>query len=324
MSKHAARSLAPRRRHRLLGVGVILANVVLVLAMTQAMTHAMTYPDRDQMANTRPYKIQAGYDFRLRPEVLEALQLARNPVVFRVSTFNVLGAGHTEEGGNRPGWASGATRMRWQVGLLRGADIDVVGFQEFQSPQLAVFRRSMPNWGVYPGAALRRGSMANSIAWDQGLWELVETRLINIPYFGGKPVQMPYVLLRDRASGQEVWFANFHNPADAHGPAQRFRDRARSLQINLANSLHAGGTPVIITGDMNDRAEYFCPMTAQAPMHAANGGSTGGGCAPPARMDVDWIFGSTDIDFANFVSDKSRAVGRTTDHPFVWVDATLN
>ena len=223
------------------------------------------------------------------------------------------------------GWASGTTRMRWAVDLLRGAGVDVVGFQEFQRPQFAVFRNSMPNWGVYPGAQLsRRGATANSIAWDEGKWERVEVHTIDIPYFGGKPWPMPYVLLRDRYSGQEVWFANFHNPADVHGPAERFRDRATSLQISLANRLHADGTPVIITGDMNDKSDYFCPMTGRAPMHAANGGSTGGSCSPPSNMGIDWIFGSTDVDFSNYVRNDGPLVNKTTDHPYIWTQATLN
>jgi endonuclease/exonuclease/phosphatase family metal-dependent hydrolase len=280
--------------------------------------------DRDNVTTTPVYKTQEGQTFKLKPEVRQARERAQNPTVFRVSTFNVLGAGHTAKGGNKPGWASGVTRMHWVVDLLRGASIDVAGFQEFQPPQYSVFRSTMPGWGVYPGAQLSRGSMADSIVWDEGQWELVEANTIDIPYFGGTPVAMPYVLLRNRASGQAVWFANFHNPADAHGPAQRFRDRALSLQIGLANNLTADGTPLIITGDMNDREEYFCPMTANTPMHAANGGSTGADCAPPSHMDVDWIFGSADLDFANYVSDNSRFVSKTSDHPFVWAEATLD
>jgi len=351
MSKQATHSRALRRRRLSLGLRALLGlAVVAALAVTQGSFPATTAgsegrqgpqvvaanrdepvgasrdQDRQQVASTREYKVQEGYEFVLKPEVLEARQRAAEPVVFRVSTFNVLGAGHTAAGGNKAvGWASGAARMHGAVDLLRGAGVDVVGFQEFQRPQFAVFKNSMPNWGVYPGAQLtRRGATANSIAWDEGKWERVEVHTIDIPYFGGKPWPMPYVLLRDRYSGQEVWFANFHNPADVHGPAERFRDRATALQISLAIRLHAGGTPVIITGDMNDKSDYFCPMTTRAPMHAANGGSTGGSCSPPSNMGIDWIFGSSDVDFANYVHNNGQLVNKTTDHPFIWTQATLN
>ena len=350
MTKHAPHSRALRRRRLSLGLRPLLGLVVAVLALPQGSVPAITAAsaarsdthvvavrhdrhvevsrdqDREQVASTRAYKVQNGYDLKLKPEVVEARQRVLEPVVFRVSTFNVLGAGHTAAGGNKAvGWASGTTRMHWAVDLLRGAGVDVVGFQEFQRPQFAVFKNSMPNWGVYPGGQLsRRGATANSIAWDEGKWERVEVHTIDIPYFGGKPWPMPYVLLRDRYSGQEVWFANFHNPADVHGPAERFRDRATSLQINLAKSLHADGIPVIITGDMNDRSDYFCPMTGRAPMHAANGGSTGGSCSPPSNMGIDWIFGSSDVDFASYTRNDGPLVNKTTDHPFIWSQATLN
>lgn len=37
---------------------------------------------------------------------------------------------------------------------------------------------------------------------------------------------MPYVLLPNLATGQHVWVASFQLPADARGPAQRWRDEA--------------------------------------------------------------------------------------------------
>jgi endonuclease/exonuclease/phosphatase family metal-dependent hydrolase len=364
MSQRAARRHARRRRHLSLGFAALLGlNIVAVLATAQGSVPAFTPAadelpgslltahgklasengrpvgsgqisgslesvsrglDRDGLTTTPVYKTQKGHTFKLKPEVLQARQRAQNPTVFRVATLNVLGAAHTAKGGNKQGWASGTTRMHRAVELLRGASIDVVGFQEFEPPQYSVFRNSMPGWGVYPGPKLRRGSMADSIAWDEGQWELVDAETIDIPYFYGKLVAMPYVLLRNRASGQAIWFANFHNPADTRGPAQHLRDRALSLQIDLANRLTADGTPVIITGDMNEREDYFCRMTAGAPMHSASGGSTGAGCAPPAHVGIDWIFGSTDLDFANYVKDDGRFVNKTTDHPFVWAEATLD
>ena len=60
--------------------------------------------------------------------------------------------------------------------------------------------------------------MANTIAWQRSTWQLVEARTIQIPYFHGNLIRMPYVLLRNRLTGREAWFYNSHNPADAHGP----------------------------------------------------------------------------------------------------------
>jgi hypothetical protein len=81
---------------------------------------------------------------------------------------------------------------------------------------------------------------------------------------------------------------------------------------------------MIITGDMNDRAEYACEITRSAGMHSADGAnSAGGGCHLPRRMNVDWIFGSTPITFGSFVADNSRLVHRTTDHPMVRARASI-
>ncbi|WP_295655930.1 endonuclease/exonuclease/phosphatase family protein [uncultured Nocardioides sp.] len=252
---------------------------------------------------------------------------ATAPTSVRISSFNILGAGHTAPGGNRPGWAGAVTRMQWQLSLLQLHDVDVVGFQEFQPPQYASFMASAGSqYGVYPGPALGPAAMANSIAWRLDKWELVSSTGIDIPYFGGNPIKMPLVLLKNRQSGRQIYFANFHNPADAHGPAQGFRNQATQIQVKMVNDLRATtGLPVFITGDMNDREEYFCPMTTLASMKAANGGGSGpGACAmPPKPWQVDWIFGSPEVTFSNYVADRSPLVARSTDHPMIVADATV-
>jgi len=240
----------------------------------------------------------------------------------RVSSFNVLGASATGGGGRHARFASGEQRMTWAVGLLNATGIDVAGLQEFQPVQHSVFARQAPYWGVFPSASMGREAGANAIVWREDTWELVESHMIDIPYFGGSARPMPYILLRHQDTGAEVWFANFHNPADAHGPAAHWRAEATQRQIALANDLTADGTPLIFTGDFNDREEYFCPLTASTTMRAANGGSTGSSCAPPAKMDVDWIFGSHVVEFDSFASVKEGLVARTSDHPFVWAEAT--
>ena len=242
---------------------------------------------------------------------------------FRVSSFNVLGAAHTAPGGTRPEYASGQTRMRWAMSVLRTANVSVAGLQEFEQPQHAAFQQAAPGWDVFPGLKRSRSSLANSIVWRSDVWQFVSGHTIDIPYFGGKPKPMPYILLRHVGTGREVWFANFHNPASVHGPAARFRREAVSRESALANSLASNGTPVIMTGDMNDRAEFFCPMTARSQMHAANGGSRGAPCNPPANMRIDWILGSADVDFSGYEVRDGVLVDRTSDHPLVVASATV-
>jgi len=245
---------------------------------------------------------------------------------FRVGSYNVLGASHTAPGGNRKGWASGSTRIGWSTQLIRQHDLDVVGFQELQSSQLARFRQLTGGaWSVYPGTSLTQIATHNSIAWRDDVWETVSTDWINIPYFGGHNVQMPYVLLRNRQSQREVYFANFHNPADTaeHRGNQRWRDRATQLEIALVNRLHADGTPVVVTGDMNERERFFCPMTSGAPVASASGGSTGTPCQPARPLLVDWVLGTTDLDFSGYDIVGDGIARRASDHPLVLAEATL-
>jgi hypothetical protein len=245
------------------------------------------------------------------------------PLTFRVSSFNMLGASHTVPGGEHEGRAAGPVRARWGSALLRGAGVTVAGLQELEPSQYAAFAAATPGWQAYPGTRLVRKSTANSIVWDDSVWELVEAHTIEIPYFHGKQTPMPYLKLRDRETGREVWFANFHNPADVHGPAARWRSVAVAREVALANQLTAGGDPLVITGDMNDREAYFCPMTTRTQMHAALGGSTGPVCSPPGDMTVDWIMGSPDVVFANYHSIRGGLVEKTSDHHLLWTDATV-
>lgn len=248
------------------------------------------------------------------------------PTQFRVSTFNVLGASHTNPGGNKRGWAPAATRMSYAVSVIKGYDVDVVGLQEFEDSQYRSFvAQTGGAWGVYPGLSGDPRAVRNSIAWRTDRWELVSASTIEIPYFHGSRVPIPSVRLRNIASGQDVYFVNTHNPATTGrwGNNEHWRDVATAIEINHINQIHAAGFPVIMTGDFNERDEAFCKMTASGALTAANGGSVGPGCAPPSNMDVDWIFGSTGIVFSGFLSTKAGVVPRATDHPFVVADAMI-
>jgi hypothetical protein len=245
---------------------------------------------------------------------------------FRVGTFNVLGSSHTARiGGNKRGYSSGPTRMGMAWSLINQADLDVIGFQEFEDPQYARFRSlAGSRWDVYPGPTLDRGSIRDSIAWRTDTWELVEANSIAIPYFHGDMIRRPVIKLKNKESGREVWFFNTHNPATTpnHGNNARWRGVAVGIEVRLANQLAADGTPVVFTGDYNDRAEVFCPIVGGTDLEAANGGGYAGGCDTPARMDVDWIFGSG-IEFSGYVSASNGIVGRISDHPFVYAEGYI-
>ena len=249
------------------------------------------------------------------------------PTTFAVSSFNLLGYGHTAASGTRKGWADGVTRMKWATQLMADHSLDLIGFQEMQKPQFKEFEKLVGStYDLYPGNQLTTAAMANSIAWRRSMWKLIETRTMAVPYFHGNTIRMPYVLLQNRQTGREVWVYNSHNAADAHGPAQKWRNAATQLEVQLVNQLRTDypEIPVLITGDKNDRDEYFCPLVTQTEMQAANGGGVSDGrCVTPANMPVDWTLGSSDVLFTSWLADRSRLVRRTTDHPLVVSQAYL-
>ena len=241
---------------------------------------------------------------------------------FGVGSFNVRGASHTAGAG---GWASGPSRMHGAVGLLVSHDVSVAGLQEFQEPQFRTFETLVGgSYDIYPGLQLGVQPVVNSIVWRRADWSLVEAHTIAVPYFDGHRVPMPYVLLRNVHTGQKVWFYNSHNPADAHGPAGHWRAIATSIEVNLARQLTADGTPMIVTGDMNDREPFACPFASGSGFHSADGVySDAGGCHMVARTNVDWLFGSRTLDFSGFVTDRSSQTRRISDHPFVSARVTV-
>lgn len=245
------------------------------------------------------------------------------PLTFRLSSFNVLGHSHTVPGGTHGGrgFAPGTSRIAAAAGMIRGAGVSVVGLQEYEPPQHNVFVRNT-GWGVYPGMQLGTAGVRNSIAWNDAVWSLVEAHTIQIPYFRGNRVPMPYILLEHAETGRRAWFINIHNPASnaRRGNNQHWRTVATGMEIALMNQLKASGTPVFLMGDFNERNEAFCRVTVAADALAANGGTGGPPCQMPAGAGIDWIFGtSEDVAFSGY----RRVETRTSDHPMIVTDVTL-
>ena len=242
---------------------------------------------------------------------------------FRVATFNILGASHTENG--QKGFETYEARMRRTVQLINEKAFDIVGFQEYQLPQHELFLKlTQGSWGVYPGLQAGRRPLANSIVWRTDEWTIVEKGLYTIPYFRGKLVQQPFIKLRHKQGGQEVWVINTHNPADSKGPAEQYRERAEQIQVELANRLEATGLPVFLVGDFNEREDAFCAITGGTNLKAANGGGrVGDSCRPPSRMRIDWIFLSKAAQVDSYTDLDTAFVRSITDHKVIFSDVSV-
>jgi hypothetical protein len=252
---------------------------------------------------------------------------ARGPEAghFTISSFNVLGASHTRHSKR---WDSGARRILRVNRLLNRHHVQVAGFQEMQATQAAKFLSiTQGSWDLYPGTGLKRLDSDNSIGWRTDKFELLQSSMVRIPYFNGHARAMPLVLLRDKASGMMVYVANYHNAAETsqYRNQGKWRVAASRVEIALQNVLVKKGIPRILTGDMNERAPYFCRMTAGAPLKAARPTSVWrhGGCDAGKPRAVDWILGSRRAVYSGYVEDRSHLVDITTDHPVIASDVTI-
>ncbi|MGH3444015.1 MAG: endonuclease/exonuclease/phosphatase family protein [Nocardioidaceae bacterium] len=247
------------------------------------------------------------------------------PTEVRVASFNVLGASHTRHSRK---YRSGSRRMHGVVRLLERNAVGVVGLQELQASQLERFLAlTGGRYAVYPGLSLRQIDSENSIAWDTSVWEPVEEHTVPIPYFNGRLRPMPVVLLRNKLTDMTAWVANVHTPATNrhHRGQDGWRAQAIADMAALATQLQATGIPVLLTGDFNERADAFCPITGTAPMIAARGGTNVDGvCDPMHPWYVDWVFGSQGVSFTDYAEIRGRLDRRTSDHPMIVATAHVD
>jgi endonuclease/exonuclease/phosphatase family metal-dependent hydrolase len=244
-----------------------------------------------------------------------------------VASFNTLGASHTK---NSTRYASYAVRTPKQVALLRDTyHVDVVGLQEFQSPQRTSFlTASAGQYGIYPDDATLAttsgyGMTENSIIWNNATMEFVSGELIDVQYFTGTR-KMPVVLLRQRSSGRTAYFMNVHNPASGVGYGDQTAHRRLALATERAKiiALRATGRPVFLTGDFNDRSAAFCPLTADK-LTITPDSIPSMTCAPPPSLGIDWIFTAGGARFTRYARDWKPKDLKLTDHPIVWTRTHL-
>ena len=238
---------------------------------------------------------------------------------FKVATFNVLFASHTDgRNPRRAAFAHSTVRTERAVRLFRRSGIDVAGLQELQRSARRTFRRLAPEFGIFAAGT-------RSVVWRKDDFAFVEGHTIRTRTYGGRLARTPVVTLRQRATGQRLVVMSVHNPADTRGPAEAFRDEATQQQLAeaLRHRRSADPVPLLVLGDMNARARFFCPFTASGEMHAAAGGShVNGSCEVPSfKKGIDWIMGSTDVAFSRFRDDYDTR--RATDHPLITAVARI-
>lgn len=255
---------------------------------------------------------------------IEAVRAACAPTVnstmggsFGIGTLNWRGASHYRTNPH-PGERPYAERVPNMVTKIGASAASIVGFQEFESPQAQAFLNATGGaWDIVAGKRRGRPSTADAIAYQTGAWTVDEVRYVSIRY-GSPVIQVPLVRFTSRGDLGSVWVLNTHHPADAVGGTDAMRDAAVRTESQALAQLHESepNTPLLLTGDMNDRARF-----RQLFLSLAGGWST----ANPNDEQIDWIMGSPAVAFSGTVVDRSTNDGAHsyTDHPFVHTTAQL-
>jgi endonuclease/exonuclease/phosphatase family metal-dependent hydrolase len=252
----------------------------------------------------------AVHDLGDRPEVTAQQRAITGALEFKVMTYNVLGSQHTAPGADASEFAPGRLRAEWTSTLLRARHLSLVGAQEIQPNQVeAIAAASSGRYLVVPGNVDGYGPAPQSVLLRQPSWSVTWEGSISIPFMDGWRRQ-PVLRIQEHATGREIYFLNVH-----FSPGGRQVQRAKAMDILVAEvkTLAKDGLPMLVTGDFNARDWTFCQITTRTHLRAAQGGSTGTPCRPPAVRRIDWIFGSGG-SFSHWTLLKTPEVELTTDH----------
>lgn len=247
---------------------------------------------------------------------------ARDPMTFRIATFNVLGDVHTEPYADSDNFAPARIRAEWTVDLWRQlGSPDVIGTQEATGPQLDdLLRAGRGRYEAWPGTAVA-GGVQQSLLWRTDVWRATEKDTFTIPFITYQRAQ-PVVKLQNLQTGRSIWVINVHNAPREY---QQQRDRALKIEVAKIKQLRETGLPVFIVGDFNEKANAFCAIVGQTDLTTPMGGSaTKDSCDPPDRlMRIDWIFGGADVGFDQFAMDRSPLKRWVNDHVVPVVTVTV-
>lgn len=241
---------------------------------------------------------------------------------FQIGSFNVLAIQHTAPGGMKPAkWPTAAWRTPRAIELIRAHGVEVLGLQEVKPAQLDPILNAT-GFKAYPGYEFGARDTDNSIIYDPKVFEFVSGSSFPITFMSRARPQT-VLRLRQIATGREMYFINGHTSAGHDRRNTATRLAGMDTIVAQINRLKAEGLPVFLTGDMNDRAVFFCRVLPPTGMIAAVGGNTAGGCHPPGRMPVDWVIGTPDVAFSGYRLDESSIRRLISDHFFISATATV-
>lgn len=198
---------------------------------------------------------------------------------------------------------TGADRMRRLVRLVTGGNVSLGVLVELERPQIATFRRGAHSYRLVVAG---RGT-TDGVFWDDERYELVASRRFRGLTYGGRPMPVPVVVLRDRVTDHLLGVMAVHNPRDG------WRDRALTRELRQVRRLrreYGARLSVFVAGDFNSGEPVAC-RARRAGLYSA--GHRGCGWAPIDQLLVD-----RDVRIRRYRSLDGRRVDRITDHRAVY------
>ncbi|MBE7323484.1 hypothetical protein IEQ44_02300 [Nocardioides sp. Y6] len=259
---------------------------------------------------------------RLEKERREARRLKKlqsTPFTFTIGSFNVLGSQHSTKGGQKPSYPSASVRTPRAASLARSHGVHILGTQELQEDQLNGLT-AQTGMKAYPGYAWGAAETDNSILYDPAVFDFVSGDSFHITFMGRSRPQA-VLRLKHKKTQRELYVVNAH-PSAGGGKYAAERAAGHHTIAAKVRELRATGLPVLLTGDMNDREQFYCRVVATTDLTASNGGGTG--CAPPPQpMPVDWVVGAG-VSWSNYHRDTTPVDQKTSDHFFISATATVD
>ena len=174
---------------------------------------------------------------------------------------------------------------------------------------------------AYPGFAWGTKETDNSILWDPGVFEMVSGSKFTIT-FVDRPRPQPIVRLRHLATGRELYVVNTH-PSPGDGRYLTQRRNAQATLVSVVNNLRSTGLPVLVTGDMNDRGEFYCRVVPRPGWSPPTGAATARAASrrpSRCRSTGSWARGVVLVRLlARHLPDRAH----TSDHFFISAMAHL-
>ncbi|MCL2543067.1 MAG: hypothetical protein FWE71_11505 [Nocardioidaceae bacterium] len=238
---------------------------------------------------------------------------ARQPISFRIATYNALEEAHTGPYHDADGYAPTRLRNEWVVRTMINQGLDVIGMQETSTEQVSQILRAAgrSRLAAFPDPAKDKVYPETSIFWNPQKFALVKTGTIRT-MFRDKPLPRPFVKLRDRRTGRELWVMSIHNAGWNRPEKRKVAERAQLAKIaHLQQS-----APVFYVGDFNEKQPAVCRVLKQSTLSSATGGhvTASGKCVPPQHMRIDWLFGPSTTQWSGYQYSRQPMVRLTTDH----------